>query len=130
MLKVAIIDGNAISRGLLSTVLVTGGHCVVGDSNITPSSVAHIVKLRPQLICIDLAQAEGDGMALLDSLRHDLPKTMLFIMSNSLNEAAVRSAVEHGVKGFIVKPFNSVRVLTAIRTAVLKFVKEQQAVNT
>jgi two-component system chemotaxis response regulator CheY len=126
MLKVAVMDGNAISRNLLNSVLTNGGHLVVGDSNVTLTGIARIVKLKPQLICIDLEQVDGDKMEALDKIRNELPKTIIFLVSNSFDADIIKTGQEHGVKGFIVKPFNSVRVLTAIRNAVVKFVQEMK----
>jgi AmiR/NasT family two-component response regulator len=133
VLKVVVMDGNAISRGLLSSVLNTGGHTVIGDSNVSLTSVARMIKLNPQLICIDLEQVEGDRMDVLDKFRNELPKTMIFLVSSRFNAESIKLGQEHGVKGFIVKPFNSIRVLTTIRNAVVKFVgeiKKEQSLST
>ncbi len=124
MLKVAVMDGNAISRGLLNSVLTEGGHLVVGDSNVTVTGIARMVKLKPQLICIDLEHVEGDKMGVLDQIRHDLPKTIVFLVSNNFDADGIRLGQEHGARGFIVKPFNTARVLTAIRNVVVKLVGE------
>jgi len=126
MLKVVVMDGNAISRGLLNSVLTSGGHLVIGDSNVSFTGIARMVKLKPQLICIDLAQVEGDKMEVLDKIREELPKTILFLVSNSFNEESIREGQAHGVRGFIVKPFNTNKVHTAIRNAVVKFVGEMK----
>jgi two-component system chemotaxis response regulator CheY len=125
MLKVVIIDGNAISRGLLNTVLENGGHHVVGDSNASPAGVARMIKLEPQLICVDIGYAE-DGMAMLDTLREALPRAITFLVSGKMDPVIVEEALKHGVHGFIVKPFNSATVLSAIRNTVLKLVRQQQ----
>ncbi|PRC92207.1 ANTAR domain-containing response regulator [Solimicrobium silvestre] len=124
MLKVVVIDGNAISRGLLNTMLTNGGHEVIGGGNVSSSSIARMVKLKPQLICMDLGQVEDDKMAVLDNIRKELPKTIVFLVSNSFDAETIKQGQEHGVRGFIVKPFNSATVLTSIRTAVLTFVRE------
>lgn len=127
MLKVVIIDSNAISRGLLNTVLTNGGHHVVGDTSTNPAGLARAIRLQPQIVCIDIGMADGDGMELLDTLRSALPKALVFMVSGKLDAATVQGALQRGVQGFIVKPFNSVTVLTTIRNAVLKVVKKQQA---
>lgn len=126
MLKVAVMDGNAISRNLLNSVLTNGGHLVVGESNVSLTGIARIVKLKPQLICIDLEQVDGNKMEALDKIRSELPKTIIFLVSNSFDADGIKTGQEHGVKGFIVKPFNSARVLTAIRNVVVKFVQEMK----
>src|SRR5437899_6018706 len=69
MLKLVILDGSAISRDLLNSVLTNGGHHVVGDSNTSPAALAKMIKLRPQIVCVDIGQADADGMAILDTIR-------------------------------------------------------------
>lgn len=126
MLKVVIIDGNAISRGLLNSVLTSGGHHVVGDSNTSPAGLARMIILQPQLICVDIGHAE-DSMAILETLREALPKAIIFLVSGKIDPAKVEDALQRGVHGFVVKPFNSVTVLNTIRNVILKLVKQQQA---
>lgn len=127
MLRIAIIDSSAISRNLLATVLTNGGHEVVGDASMTPANVAKIVKLRPQIVCIDIGETIADGLLQIDTIRNELPKALVFLTSNQLNADTVQAAHERGAHGFIVKPFNSVSVLSTIRNAILRLAKQQQA---
>lgn len=126
MLKVVILDGNAISRDLLNTVLTNGGHRVVGDSNTSPAGLAKMIKLQPQIVCIDIGEASGDGLTLLETIRSELPKALVFLVSGKIDSATLEGAVQRGVQGFIVKPFNSLTVLKTIRNTVLKFARQQQ----
>ena len=125
MLKVAIIDGSAIARGLLNTVLTDGGHEVIGDSNTSPAGLARMIKLQPNVICVDVGQ-EDDRLSILDTLHAALPRAIIFLVSSKIEPALVEEAVKRGVQGFIVKPFNSVTVLKTIRATILKFVRRQQ----
>jgi two-component system, chemotaxis family, chemotaxis protein CheY len=125
MLRVVIIDGNAISRGLLNTVLTDGGHEVVGDSNTALAGVTRMISLQPQLVCVDVAYAD-DGWALLDSIRDALPKAIICMVSGKFEPATIEEAVKHGVHGFIVKPFKAATVLATIRNAIIKVVTRQQ----
>lgn len=127
MLKVVIIDGNAISRGLLSTVLTSGGHEVVGDGNTSPASLIRLIQLKPQIVCIDIGEADATSLAMLDQLREALPKSLVFLVSGKMEPVIVQQAIARGVHGFIVKPFNAVTVLSTIRSAVLKLVRKQSA---
>lgn len=127
MLKVVIIDGNAISRNLLGTILTNGGHELVGDSNTSSAGLARVLKLRPQVVCIDIGHVEDGGMDLLDTIREALPKALIFLVSGKMSPEVVEGALQRGVHGFIVKPFNALTVLTTIRNAVLKLARQQQA---
>lgn len=126
MLKVAIIDANTISRNLLTSVLVNGGFDVVGDATPNSAGIASMIKLQPQMVCIDIGAADDEGMARLDTLRTALPKTVLLLSSGKFDPDVVQKAVERGVHGFIVKPFKPDTVLKVIRATVIKFAKQQR----
>ncbi|MDP9108540.1 MAG: response regulator [Pseudomonadota bacterium] len=125
MLKIVVIDANAIARNLLTSLLSAAGHHVAGDTNTSPAGLARAIKLAPQLICIDIGEPSEHGLLLLDQLRSALPKTVLLLVSSSLESALVRAALERGVQGFIVKPFKSTTVLSVIRATVLKVARSQ-----
>jgi len=127
MLKVVIIDANAISRNLLGTVLTNGGHQVIGDSNASSAGVAKMIKLQPQMVCVDIGPISTESMEILDTIHNALPKALLFMVSGNIDSTTVQGALERGVHGFIIKPFNAGSVLKTVRNAVLKLVKQQQA---
>lgn len=120
MLKVVVIDANAISRNLLTSVLVNGGYDVIGDANLSSAGLANMVKLNPQLVCIDIGAADADGLEKLATVRAGLPKSLVFLVSGKFDAATIQTALERGVQGFIVKPFNATTVLENIRRAIIK----------
>ncbi|GAA4019294.1 response regulator [Actimicrobium antarcticum] len=125
MLRVVIIDDNAVTRNLLTTMLVAGGHEVVGDSNTSDAGLARAIKLRPQLLCIDIGTDPVRSMEILDLLRASLPKVLIFIVSANMDPEIVQGALQRGVHGFIVKPFKSTTVTAIIRNAILKLARAQ-----
>jgi two-component system, chemotaxis family, chemotaxis protein CheY len=129
MLKVVVVDNNAISRDLLSTILLNGGHDVVGGSNNSPAGLAKVIKLHPQIVCIDIgsADSESDGMAMLETLRAELPKVLLFLVSGKISEETIQNALRHGVHGFIVKPFNATTVLATIRNSIIALARKHRS---
>lgn len=129
MLKVVIIDGSAIARGLLNTVLMDGGHEVIGDANTSQAGLARMIKLQPNVVCVDIGM-EPDRLSILETLHRELPRAIIFLVSGKIEPELVSEAVKHGVQGFIVKPFNSVTVLKTIRATIIKFVKRQQSQKT
>ncbi|QDZ29544.1 ANTAR domain-containing response regulator [Noviherbaspirillum sp. UKPF54] len=126
MLKVVVIDGNAISRNLLTSVLLNGGFDVVGDANTSPAGIAGMIKLKPQIVCIDIGGADDECLARIDILRGALPKTLLFLASGQFDPLTVQTAVGRGVHGFIVKPFKAETVLKTIRNAVIKLARQHR----
>lgn len=126
MLKMVVIDNNAVSRNLLSTLLISGGHEVVGDANTRPASLARMINLRPQVICIDIGD-DNDDIDSLVTIRNALPKALLFLVSAKFSAASIESGLRHGVHGFIVKPFNAATVLATVRNAIVKLARQHRA---
>ncbi|MBY0572069.1 MAG: response regulator [Undibacterium sp.] len=126
MLTAYILDNQSVARGLLGTVLTTGGHEVVGDGNHSPSNYARMLKLQPQIICVDIGETDKDGLQILDTLRSQLPKSLIFLVSSSMSAELIQAAQSRGVTGFIVKPFNAVAVLTAIRNSIIKIATQSR----
>jgi len=83
--------------------------------------------LKPQIICVDIGEPDETGLAVIDQLRRDLPKALLFMVSSKIDAPTLQAAQQRGVHGFIVKPFNSVAVLSAIRNAILRIAKQQRS---
>lgn len=126
MLKALIVDGSAISRGLLNTVLQDGGYEVAAQTHTGHAALVQAMKHRPQIVCIAREQVE-DGSRVVEELRVQLPKAMIFMVSGTLDAAAVQDALARGVHGFIVKPFKADAVLKTIRNTVIAVVRKQQA---
>lgn len=129
MLKVVVLDTNAISRNLLTSVLVSGGYEVVGDANITSAAIAGMLKLRPQLVCIDIGGTDEEAFGKIDAIRTSLPKALIFLVSSKFSAEAIQGALARGVHGFIVKPFNAQTVMATIRKTVIQLAKQHRAAS-
>ncbi len=127
MLRAYILDNQAVARNLLATVLTNGGHEVIGDGNHSPSNIARMVKLQPQIVCVDIGEPDQTGLALLDTLNTQLPKALVFLVSAKIDAEIIQAAQSRGVVGFIVKPFNAVAVLMSIRNTVLRIASKSRA---
>ncbi len=124
-LKAVIMDGNAMARDLLNSVLVNGSYEVVGQAHTSQRGLAILQKFHPHFVCIDRALVE-DGSGIVETLHETMPKMLVFMMSSALDAPTIQSALARGVHGFIVKPFNADAVLKSIRNAVLAMIKRQQ----
>jgi len=126
MLKAVIVDANAISRGLLNTVLTDGGYNVVGQTHTPAQGYALLQKYEPQIFCVALEQVE-DGSNVVEQIRESHPKTLIFMMSGAMDANIMQAALARGVQGFIVKPFKADAVLKTIRNTVIAMIKKQQS---
>lgn len=125
MLNAVIVDANAVSRALLNTVLTEGSYNVAGMTHSAPLGYLMVQKYQPHLFCIALDQAD-DGSDVVEQIRANYPKTLVFMMSGALDAPTLQKALARGVSGFIVKPFNADKVLRTIRATVIAMIKKQQ----
>jgi two-component system chemotaxis response regulator CheY len=126
MLKAVIVDANAISRGLLNTVLTAGSYEVVGQTHTSAQGYALALKHQPHFICIAREQVE-DGNNVVEELRANLPKTLIFMVSGTIDAPALQAALACGVHGFIVKPFKADTVLKTVRNTIIAVVRKHQS---
>jgi two-component system chemotaxis response regulator CheY len=125
MLKVVIVDASAIARDLLGTVLTGCGHEVAGMSHSSSQGYALLRKFQANMIFIALDQMD-DGFGLVEKIRAELPKTLVFLVSGEIDGPTLQAAQARGVQGFIVKPFKADAVLKTIRNTVLAVIKSQR----
>ena len=126
MLKAVIIDGSAVARGLLNTVLLDGGYDVVGQSHTCAAGMPLLLKYQPHIACIAREQIENSEGAVRE-IKTNWPKTLIFMVSSEFDAATIQAAHAMGVNGFIVKPFKADTVLNTIRNTVIAMVKRQRA---
>jgi two-component system chemotaxis response regulator CheY len=68
-----------------------------------------------------------DGSQIVEQLRENLPKTLVFMVSSTLDGPTIQASVARGVHGFIVKPFKADAVLRTIRNTIIAVVRKHQA---
>lgn len=72
---------------------------------------------RPDVILLDLSLPDRNGLDLLEPLRDALPLTRVVIMSMHSDEAQIRTALDRGCAGFVVKEAAPMELELALRAA-------------
>jgi two-component system chemotaxis response regulator CheY len=98
---------------------------VVGQTHTSHLGYVLAQKHQPNVFCIAREQVE-DGNGVVEQLRAAMPKTLVFMVSGTLDAPTVQAALARGVQGFIVKPFKADAVLRTIRNTVLAIVKQHR----
>jgi two-component system chemotaxis response regulator CheY len=115
--RVLIIDDNDLTRTLLRGIL-RGDDCeVIGEASNGKLGLEMALRLRPNVVCLDVVMPETGGLEVLEQLRGELPGTAVLMVTGTADRETVQAAVKGGAAGYIVKPFNAARVLDAIRLA-------------
>jgi DNA-binding NarL/FixJ family response regulator len=88
---------------------------VVGEARNGREAIALATKLRPDVILMDIAMPSLNGLEATRQLIKALPETRIIILTAHSDDAYVRSAVDCGAAGFMVKHDSTRDICKAIR---------------
>ncbi|PKN53026.1 MAG: chemotaxis response regulator protein-glutamate methylesterase [Deltaproteobacteria bacterium HGW-Deltaproteobacteria-13] len=139
MIKVLVVDDSALVRKLLTEELSRYSDIEVVGGAIDPYVARDkIVRLKPDVITLDLEMPRMDGLSFLSKLMkfHPLPVVVVSSLTPSNSQNAIR-ALELGAVEVICKPGSSLSVpdisqslVKAIRTAARAKVAKTQVLET
>lgn len=103
-IRALVVDDSAYNRGAISQMLSgDDGIEVVGTAGDGVDAIARTLKLRPDVITLDLEMPNMDGYAFLRWLMKERPTPVLVISSRSDSRSVFR-ALEMGAVDFLAKP--------------------------
>ncbi|HEX9162560.1 MAG TPA: chemotaxis-specific protein-glutamate methyltransferase CheB [Thermoanaerobaculia bacterium] len=110
MIKALIIDDSAFNRVTLTKMLeVHPAIKVVGTAVNGEDGIKQVLRLKPDVITLDLEMPVMDGFAFLRWLMANAP-TPVIIVSSQVSDRSVFKALELGALDFIAKPGGRVSV--------------------
>ena len=114
---VLIIDDHAILRmGLASLLNAKSGIEVIGDAANGKTGIQKALKLRPDVIIMDLMMPGMDGAETTRQLLAKAPDSKVLILTTFGTSDGITHAIEAGAKGAITKNCDFSELVTAIRT--------------
>ncbi len=103
-IRVLVVDDSAYSRQTIRRILESiDGVQVVGIATDGIDAIAKTLKLKPDLITLDLEMPEMDGFAFLRYIMKERPTPVLVVSSYSDTKTVFR-ALDAGAVDFIAKP--------------------------
>lgn len=117
MARVLVVDDAAFMRKMVTDALTGGGHEIVGEAGNGVEAVARYQELRPDVMTLDITMPEKDGIAALKEIIAIDPSAKVIMCSALGQESKVLESIKLGAKDFVVKPFQTDRVLDAVSKA-------------
>lgn len=118
--RIVIVDDNDMTRALLRGLLTSEAYQVVGEANNGEQGLEVALRMRPDIVCLDVNMPRTDGLTVLKQLHEQAPELVVVMVTGNTDRDTVQAAIGGGAGGFIVKPFNSARVLATIEGAMKK----------
>jgi two-component system, NarL family, invasion response regulator UvrY len=116
LLRVLIADDFAPIRRRLGDLLAdTPGVTVVGESASVAGTLAAIRRLAPDVVILDLAMPDGNGLDVLRQTRDDRPRPWFIVLTNSSGEEYRAAAAGFRADAFFDKAREFQRAITSIQ---------------
>lgn len=113
--RVLIVDDGVFFRKTLREILTAGGYDVVGEAENGVQALAEAIRLRPDIIILDVVMPIKNGLEAAREIS-GLAISAKIVMCTSLGyEPIVDEAVSSGASGYILKPLNELKVLSALK---------------
>ncbi|CAM3703596.1 response regulator [Mesobacillus zeae] len=112
--KILVVDDAAFMRMMIKDILTKNGFEVVAEAADGAQAIEKYKEFQPDLVTMDITMPEMDGINSLKEIRKINPNAKVIMCSAMGQQAMVIDAIQAGAKDFIVKPFQSDRVIEAI----------------
>jgi len=115
-ITVLLVDDHTVVReGFRQLVEIDHDLLVVGEASDGRSAVEMAVKLRPDVVLMDIAMPRLNGLAATRQLLKLQPAAKVLILSAHGDESYIKGAMEAGAKGYLLKQASMTEVSQAIR---------------
>jgi len=118
--SVLIADDDSMLREMLKLILHSEGYKVVGEASNGIDAVMQCVKLKPDLVLLDINMPKMDGLQALVEIHKATPQARVIMVSALVTMDSVSEAIQNGAIGFVVKPLNPATVLDQIKMCLRK----------
>lgn len=115
--KVLIVDDNYLMRTLLRGILRSESCQVVGEAKNGTIALDLVERTFPDVVFLDVMMPEMDGIEVLQYIKERHPRIKVIMITGNPSVENVQESIQGGAAGFIVKPFNTARVLDTLHKA-------------
>jgi len=115
-IRLLLADDHDILRdGLRALLDLAGDIEVVGEARTGREAVAETLRLRPQVVLMDISMPEMDGVEACRRIRQQTPETRVLFLTMHEAEEYFFQALRAGAAGYIIKRTASAELIAAIR---------------
>ncbi len=119
-ITVFLADDHAVVRDGLRLILdAQPGITVVGDAADGRGAVRQVVELKPDIVVMDIAMPEMNGIEATAQMRQVCPSVRVVILSMYASPEYVIQALKAGANGYVLKESAGKEVVSAVRNVFL-----------
>lgn len=117
MIKVLLVDDHEMVRlGVSSYLAIQSDIEVIGEAENGKIGYEKAMKLRPDVILMDLVMDVMDGIESTKAIMNDWPEAKIVIVTSFIDDEKVYPALEAGASSYILKTSTASTIANAIRS--------------
>ncbi len=109
-MRILLADDHALFRDGVASLLVAWGHEVVGQASDGASAVGLALRLRPDLVLMDVAMPGGGGLDATRRIAAASPGVAIVMLTASEDVDDLFAAIKAGARGYLLKNLESVEL--------------------
>ncbi len=119
MTTIVLADDHHVVRQSFCLLLETEPDFhVLGEAASGLETIELVLRLRPDVLVVDLMMPELNGVEVARRIKKQLPKTVIVVLSMHENEAYVVEALRAGVSAYVLKKSTAQELVYAIRQGI------------
>lgn len=118
MTSLYLVDDHQIMRDGLRAMLEAVGHQVLGESDDPTQALADLLRLRPDVLILDLNLGGRSGFELLAEMQRRQIPTRCVVLTMSSQPRQVAEALRMGASAYVLKGSAGGELISAIAAAV------------
>ena len=111
-------DHDVVRRGLRALLDLDPALEVVGEAVNGAQAVHFAHRLRPDVVLMDLAMPELDGIAATEVIHRELPNTSVVVLTSLLEDESIVRALRAGAVGYLLKDTGALDLRQAVKAVV------------
>ena len=115
---ILIVDDNDLMRTLLRGILRSDAYQIIGEARDGIIALEFIAKSKPDIVFLDVMMPEMGGLEALQAIKAKHPEIIVIMITGNPSVENVKESIQGGAGGFIIKPFNSAKVLDTLVRAI------------
>lgn len=112
--RVLIVDDAVFMRMKLKDILEKHGYEVVAEAANGIEAMEKYKQEKPDLVTMDITMPDMDGITALKGIKEIDPDAKIIMCSAMGQQTMVMEAIQAGALDFIVKPFDTDRVIQSL----------------
>jgi two-component system chemotaxis response regulator CheY len=114
---VLIVDDSPVMRQMLVRMFEGEGFKVVGQACDGEEALSLFERLKPELTTLDIVMPKLRGTEVLEAIMGKYPESAIIMASSVSDARTVMHCLKIGARQYIIKPYDEVKVMTAVKKA-------------